>query len=45
MIDYEIKQKIANENRIFLISRGILFEEKKVLDVSFGLGFNSKMMI
>lgn len=41
---YEVKQKIANENRIFLTSRGILFEGKRVLDVGFGLGFNSKMM-
>ena len=41
---YEVNQKIADENRMFLISRGILFEGKKVLDVGFGLGFNSKMM-
>lgn len=40
----ETKQKIADENKTFLASSGILFEGKRILDVGFGLGFNSKMM-
>ncbi len=37
-----LKSKIALENRRFLFSNGILVEGKRVLDIGFGLGFNSK---
>lgn len=42
--EQNLKSKIALENRRFLVSNGILFEGKKVLDIGFGLGFNSKTM-
>ena len=39
-----IKEKIAYENMSFFWSNAISFQEKRILDVGFGLGFNSKMM-
>ena len=39
-----IKEKIARENIVFFDSHGINMNGKKVLDVGFGLGYNSKAM-
>lgn len=38
------KRKIAYENITFLISNDIFVDGKRILDVGFGLGFNSKVM-
>ena len=39
-----IKEKIARENMLFFDLHGINVNGKKVLDVGFGLGYNSKAM-
>ena len=40
----EIKQKIANQNMEFLQKNFVDLSGKKILDIGFGLGYNSKAM-